>query len=154
MTTKVRDLRARLIALFEHGGAPMDPTVNELLEILATLDDMNLEAFFRRLRGNVPKGTQPSSTAKVDVPQIVSRLKSAMPNDDAFHRAMDALAHQKGVTKLVLTQVFHELFGRTQGVPKKATRAELLRLIEDERNIVVRNEKMGQMLGRRPVPAE
>lgn len=114
---------------------------------------MNIEEFLRRLRGE-PKRAERASAVAANPKEIVSRLKSALPNDDAFHSAMGHLAAQKSATKPVLTQVFYDLFERTHGVPKKATRAELLRLIEDERTITVRNQKMGQMLGRRVVPAE
>lgn len=153
MSKKVRDLRLRLEAIARSSVVPPGDAVNDLLEILANLDDMNIEDFLRRLRGEPKTATRPAVVA-ADPKEIVSRLKSALPNDDAFHGAMNKLAAQKSATKPVLTQVFHDLFERTQGVPKKATRAELLRLIEDERNIVVRNQKMGQMLGRRVVPAE
>jgi hypothetical protein len=121
---------------------------------LAEFDDMDLVDFFRRLRGERKQPAKQPVAAKVNVNEIVSRLKSSMPNDDAFHRVIDALNSQKAVTKPVLTQVFYALFNRTKGVPSKASRADLLRLIEDERNILVRNQKMGEMLGRRPVPAE
>lgn len=148
---KVRDFRVILQSAIDRSDS--DAELRKFLRNLADFDDMNIEDFFRRLRGEAG----PAATAQAplaSVPEIVSRLKSAMPDDSAFHREIGGLARRKAVTKPLLTQVFYSLFERTQGVPKKITRAELLRLIEDERNIIVRNEKMGQMLGRRIVPAE
>ncbi|MEQ1709709.1 MAG: hypothetical protein ABL864_15400 [Terricaulis sp.] len=153
MIKKVRDLRLRLEALAGTDASSDEEILGKFLQSLADLDDMNIESLLRRLRGETKRADRPVVTA-ANPQEIISRLKSALPNDDAFHGAMSNLAAQKSATKPILTQVFHELFDRTQGVPKKATRAELLRLIEDERNIIVRNQKMGQMLGRRAVPAE
>lgn len=113
---------------------------------------MSIEAFFKRLMGQ-PKKTPVTATA-FDEMAALAKLRKALNDDDAFHNEMVALAKQRGATKPALTRVFYALFDRTRGVPSKATRGELLRLIEDERNILVRNQKMGQMLGRRIVPAE
>ncbi|HCK85302.1 MAG TPA: hypothetical protein DHW63_12525 [Hyphomonadaceae bacterium] len=115
---------------------------------------MSIDDFFARLMGRKEEAVKPKLRPPVEVDEIVSRLKSALPSDDAFHRVMDGLAHKKSVTKPLLTRVFYALFDRSEGVPKRATRSELLRLIEDERNILVRNDKMGQLLGRRIVSAE
>jgi hypothetical protein len=128
--------------------------LHTLLEILADLDDMDIQAFFRRLRGR-PTASPPSDKRTVvDVNDLVISLRSAFEDDKAFARALDALRSKKSVTKQQLTQVFYQLFDRKRGVPSKATRAQILELIEDERHIVVRDEKMGKMLGRRIVPAE
>jgi hypothetical protein len=150
LSKKVRDLRLRLEALAKADGAHSDDAVSILLAILADFDDMNIEAFFRRLGG---KSRNPTAPAPMSGGDVVSRLKSAFPNDDAFHNAITEIAAQKSATKPLLTQAYYDLFNRTRGVPKKATRADILRLIEDERNIAVRDAKMGRMLGRR-VPAE
>lgn len=114
---------------------------------------MSIVDFFRRLR-KAPAPLAAAGSGAVDLSEMISRLKSALPSDDAFHRALDTLARQRSATKSVLTEIFYGLFERTQGVPRKATRAELLRLIEDERNIVVGNLKMREMLRRHAVPAE
>lgn len=149
---KVRDLRVGIEQAMDHSGSSTQ--IQSFLVSLTEFDDMDLVDFFRRLRGERTRPARRPVASKVNVGEIVSRLQSAMPNDEAFHRAIDSLNKQKAVTKPVLTQVFYALFNRTKGVPSKATRADLLRLIEDERNILVRNQKMGEMLGRRTVPAE
>lgn len=159
MTEKVRDLRLRLEAIIaaaeaESSDRASNSAIHKMVGILADHDDMSIVDFFRRLRGAPQRPVTTAAGGAVDLPEIISRLKSALPSDDAFHHALDALARKRSVTKSVLTEIFYGLFERTQGVPKKATRAELLRLIEDERNIVVGNLKMREMLRRHAVPAE
>jgi len=136
-----------------------DAEIHSLVKILTDLDDMDFGAFLRLLRPKPQRrGTgaapQPPRRKTVDPNEIVATLRAHLTDDDAFAAQIDLLHDQRGVTKPVLAQVFLRLFERTRGVPKKATRDELLRLISDERNALVRNEKMGQMLGRRIVPAE
>lgn len=140
-------------ALAKDSPLGEEQLLSKFLRSLSDHDEMSIADFFRRLRAAPQRRARPAG-AVIDVSEVVSRLKSALPSDDAFHRAMDALSRQKAATKPLLTQVFYGLFERTQGVPKKATRAELLRLIEDERNIVIGNMKMRDLLSRRAVPAE
>lgn len=155
MTGSVHDLRLLLEAACNSDPTlRSDNAVRELVGILAQFDAMSIDDFFARLMGRKEEAVKPKLRPPVEVDEIVSRLKSALPSDDAFHRVMDGLAHKKSVTKPLLTRVFYALFDRSEGVPKRATRSELLRLIEDERNILVRNDKMGQLLGRRIVSAE
>ncbi len=151
---RVRDLRIRLKELIDGTPAGVaEPEFSKLLEILADLDDMSIEAFFRRLRGKT-KMPPPPATPTLDVAEVVARLNEAFHDDETFEKELNRLRTQKAITKPILTKIFYDVFNRTRGVPKKATRDELLRLIADERNIVVRNEKMGKMLGRRVIPAE
>lgn len=131
-----------------------DEAFREFLRILADLDDMSIEDFFKRLLGKQKMPGTSATKVAVNPIDIVNKLRPAFSNDEAFHREMDNIGANKAVTKPVLTKVFYALFDRTRGVPSKATRSDLLRLIEDERNILVRNEKMGKLLGRRIVPAE
>jgi len=150
---RVSDLRRRLEALAANGSVEeTDENFRKFLRILADLDDMDIEAFFRRLSGAKAKPL-PTKTP-FDEQAALKNLKKVFSNDDDFHAAITALANQRSATKPALTRLFYSLFNRTRGVPAKATRDDLLRLIEDERNIAVRNEKMGAMLGRRIVPAE
>lgn len=153
MIVTVRDLRIRLERALGLSDGD-DRVVKQFLTSLADCDDMAIADFLKYLGCGGLQQTPAPRTQPPDPSEIVSRLKSAMPNDDAFHGAMNSLAGQRSVTKPVLARVYSDLFQRKQGVPKKATRSDLLRLIEDERNIVVRNQKMGQLLGQRVVPAE
>lgn len=153
MSKKVRDLRRRLEAMTRAGSPDVsDETFRQFLQILADLDDMDIEAFFKRLTGRATR--PPPLKGSFDEKAVVAKLRKALNDDNAFHDEIVALGKLRAATKPALTRVFYVLFDRTRGVPSKATRADLLRLIEDERNILVRNEKMGQMLGRRIVPAE
>jgi hypothetical protein len=148
----MRDLRVRLE---QHlGESVSEPEFKALLATLANFDDMGIQDFLRRLSKVASDTTAPKPDTKGVADAIVSRLRSAFSDDKAFDRTMDEVAAQKSATKAVLTQIFYDLFERTRGVPKNTTRAELLRLIADERRILVRNERMGEMLGRRIVPAE
>ncbi len=155
MDKRVRDLRERIDALRALEGAQReDALLRQFSEILADLDSMSIETFFQRLLGKEQKSAITQPKPPFDQRAAVAKLRQTFRDDDAFHRAMTEIERQRSATKPVLTKIFYELFDRTRGVPSKATRAELLRLIEDERNILVRNEKMGQMLGSRIVPAE
>lgn len=153
---KVRELRRRLEALLPTQDAgSAEPELREFLLILAERDDMNVADLFRRLRGKAP--LLPGTGEKPPPPDprnIVLDLQQKFSDDQAFAEAMRGLAKQRSVTRALLVQVFYSLFDRKRGVPAKATRPEVLRLIESERNILVRNQKMGEMLGRRVVPAE
>jgi hypothetical protein len=118
----VRDLRIRLeraLGPSERG----DPIFTQFLLSFAERDDMNIADFLKHLRGERPQPARTRSTPP-DPSEIVSRLKSAMPSDNAFHSAMTDLAGKKAVTKSVLAHVYCDLFQRKQGVPKKATRLE------------------------------
>jgi hypothetical protein len=146
-------LRRRLEAATANvSDQETEEAFSKFLRILADLDDMDIDAFFRRLTG--AKAKPATTKTPFDERAALNRLRAAFSSDDSFHQEMTKLAKQRSATKPVLTRLFYSLFERTRGVPAKATRDDLLRLIEDERNISVRNEKMGQMLGRRIVPAE
>lgn len=156
---QVRDFRLRLEEALKRSPDLVDAEIHALVKILADLDDMDFGALLRLLRPNPKRAghaavSNSSKRAAVDPNEIVARLRAKLLDDDAFAAELDLLHEDRGVTKQVLTQVFMTLFDRTRGIPKRATRDELLRLISDERNILVRNEKMGQVLGRRIVPAE
>ncbi|MBL8559925.1 MAG: hypothetical protein JNM47_14475 [Hyphomonadaceae bacterium] len=116
---------------------------------------MALRDFFQKLRAEsaTPAATSGSDTVET-VSSLVATMRSVFGDDREFERVLLTLDAQKSVTKQVLVDVFLKLFERTGGVPKKATRSEILRMILDERNIIIRNEKMGRMLGGRIVPAE
>ena len=149
---KVRDLRLEIESLLRARTA--SPQLVKYLEILSHHDDMNIDEFMRRLSAEPNPSSAMSSSARSTASSIVVRLQAVFDDDQAFDDELDHISRQRSVTKLVLAQVFYDLFERTRGVPKGATRAELLRLIGDERRIIVRNERMGKMLGRRVVPAE
>lgn len=144
---KVRELLKQLRE-WSQGREPAGHEINTLLKILSDVEDMNVDQLFARMQRS--SGSANSEA----VNKAVSSLQSAFPDDDAFGAAIEVMTADKSITKAALVEVFYKLFDRTRGVPKKATRTELLRLIADERRIIVRNEKMGQMLGRRIVAAE
>lgn len=153
MAKKVRDLRLRFEALASRHPGETDDAVTLFLESLADLDDMSIEEFFSRLFAK-PKTREPSKKPPADPKALASRLRDAFPSDDLFHNEIEKLDRQKTVTKPILTKIYYDLFNRTRGVPSKATRVDLLRLIEDERNKIVRDGKMRDLLAGRIVPAE
>lgn len=150
---RVRDLRAALsdIADARPDDAPLQRAVKTLLTRTAGQEAMSIVGFLRLLK------SQPSTkrVAAAAAPSAIAQeLKAAFDDDVAFERVLADLKSQRSATKAVLADAFNILFERSGGVPKKATRAEILRLIADERHILVRNEKMGRMLGRRVIAAE
>lgn len=130
--------------------APLRNAVNLLERRFSGHEDMAIEDFISFFRRPAPGPTPNSDLAS----RIVRTLRAAISDDDAFHRELHKAAAMRGVTKAVLTSIYAELFGSSAGIPSKSTKPQLVRLIEDERLIRVRNEKMGAMLGRRVVPAE
>jgi hypothetical protein len=158
----VRDLRRLLERLQRETGEPK--AIRELRRVLEAAltfadahDDMSVQDLIRKLTGagqtnQAPPPAQPDAALVSD---IVARLKDAFRDDRAFEREMNEIARMRKATKSALTRVFFALFNRTQGVPKSATRADLLQLIADERHILVRNERMDERLrGGKIVPAE
>ncbi len=161
---KVRELREALEALActQARGKVADKALRTFFTSVARHDAMSIESFLRTFRRAeegraAPAASERSMTGVTPAPSsaaIVLQLETAFADDAAFGRAIADIAGDKRVTKQVLTDVFHGLFRRSAGVPSKASRSEILRLIEDERLILVRNEKMGALLGRRVVAAE
>lgn len=159
---RVRDLKRRITILERNGGD--DALVAQLLSTALALaaesrvrDDMSVRDLILRLTSLSSRSAQAKGPQQPDVDivqSVVDRLRSVFDDDDKFAAAVDGVRAQRSVTKAVLVQVFYGLFERDRGVPKSATRDELLRLIADERHILVRNDKMGKPLGRRIVPAE
>ena len=149
----MRDLRLRLEALAKSQPQNRDDLVTTFLQSLTDLDDMSIEDFFARIFAK-PKTTTRGEKPAVDPKALAARLRSALPDDDLFHEEVQKLRAQKAVTKPVLTKVYYDLFNRSRGVPSKATRSDLLRLIEDERTKLVRDGKMRDLLMGRIVPAE
>lgn len=148
---RVRDLRVRLEELAK--GAEDTKAIKALVTALALHDDMELDSLLRRLsRRTKPAAPKPIAADIVD--EAVEKLRAVFRNESAFEAELNRVAKDRLATRSVLEQVFYKLFDRTRGVPKKATRVELLRLIENERTIIVRDERMGDVLGRRIVPAE
>lgn len=135
--------------------------VKTFLTQIAALPDMNISDLFNLLRRHHsnPTGASVSvSKPKTESPttndtSVVSQLRDAFEDDEAFRTALDSVASDKRVTKPMLVSAFMVLFDRTGGVPSRATRAELLQLIADERNISVRDKKAGAMLGRKTAKA-
>ena len=137
--------------------------VNQLLIILAPHQDMELEALFdlfrkafkpKRARKASQSGQSPPTVAKPTASEFLSSLRSSFADDAAFSRIIDQAKVNRALTLAVLKKTFAELFGRAGNFRSKATREDVLNKIRDERNIKVRNDKMGQLLGRKPVPAE
>ena len=158
---RVRDLKRRITILERNGGD--DALIAQLLSAALALaaesrarDDMSVRDLILRLRSLSSRSSKATRAGQADieiVQAIVDQLRSVFGDDDKFAAAMDRVRAQRSATKGVLVQVFYRLFERERGVPKTSTRDELLRLISDERHILVRNDKMGKMLGR-GVPAE
>jgi len=149
----VRDLRRRITLLSGNEGE--DAELAELLSALLTKidahDGMSIQDLIRRITASaIPKKKRARASAEgaavTDVASLVTRLRASFSDDAQFDRIMQELRSQRSVTKPVLTQIFMALFERQRGVPKSATRAELLRLIADERHIIVRNEKSGRRI--------
>ncbi len=137
--------------------------VNQLLIILAPHQDMELEALFdlfrkafkpKRARKADQSGQTPPIAAKPTAAEFLSSLQSSFEDDAAFGRHISEAKSNRALTVAVLKKTFADLFGRSGNFRSKATREDVLNKIRDERNIKVRNEKMGQMLGRKAVPAE
>lgn len=136
-----------------------DPSVREeiyqFLGELSAHDDMELSAFLRLFKPKSRPPTQPSGRERKVAPSVkdlAHELSQAFQNDNRFDAALAKIEVNKAVTKPVLVSLFGELFGTIDGVPKKATRSELLRLIADERLVAVRDAKATKNF--RPVPAE
>lgn len=153
MSKKVRDLRLRLEALSAARPDLSEEMVTTFLQRLADLDDMTIEAFLKRVFKK-PTAAARARAPAVDTDLLVQQLRSALSDDDLFHDELQKLGAQRSVTKSILTQIYYVLFNRSRGVPSKSTRADLLRLIEDERNKLVRDGKMRELLIGRAVPAE
>lgn len=79
----------------------------------------------------------------VNVDGVVARLKESFLDDAAFGALIDDFRSQKILTKDAFAQVFFKLFERDRGIPKNASRDYIIRLIEDERFLLVKNAKMG-----------
>ncbi len=137
--------------------------VNQLLIILAPHQDMELEALFdlfrkafkpkRARKADPARQTTPGGT-KPTASEFLSLLRSSLEDDAAFARHISEAKSNRALTSAILKKTFADLFGRSGNFRSRATREDVLNKIRDERNIRVRNEKMGQMLGRKPVPAE
>ncbi|MBY0564358.1 MAG: hypothetical protein K2P58_09240 [Hyphomonadaceae bacterium] len=149
----------------EENLSPAQQTaVNHLLSILAPHRDMELEKLFDLLRNGFKPKRQARTAGQAHQPverrstltasEFASALDSAFEDDAAFARLINEAKSNRGLTLAALKKTFSDLFGRSGNFRSKATRDDVLRKIHDERNIKVRNEKMGQMLGRKPVPAE
>ncbi len=138
--------------------------VNQLVTILAPHQDMELQSLFDLFRRAIsPKlqtraGGQPDragpTVAKQTASEFVHALRTSFNDDAAFNRLISEAKPNRALTLALLKSAFADLFGRPGNFRSKATRDDVLRKILDERNIKVRNEKMGQMLGRKPVAAE
>jgi hypothetical protein len=116
------------------------------------IDDF-LKLFRRPARIEEPARRVPSKAPEQIAAEVAASLRRAFNDDTAFEAEIERIDATRTVTKPVLVMVFERLFERTDGVPKTAKRAELIQLILDERNILVSNENIGQLLGRRVVPA-
>lgn len=137
--------------------------LHDFFTILERHGDMDISAFFDLFKPKRRLTTGGTSRRRIDrlppappptVGEVVEVLETAFDDDKAFEKKLEEFASIKGVTKPMLKEVFKTLFDRTGGVSSKATRDELVRLIGDERNIIVRDKKAAAMLGRRPVTAE
>jgi hypothetical protein len=151
-----------------QAGEALSPTqrsaVNRFLTTLEPHQEMELEKLFDLLRNGFKPKRRPRTAGTVSQPverratltacEFSSALDAAFDDDVAFVRVVDAAKANRALTLAVLKKVFSDLFGRSGNFRSKATREDVLRKILDERNIKVRNEKMGQMLGRKPVSAE
>ncbi len=139
--------------------------VNRFLTTLAPHQEMELEKLLDLLRNGfkpkrrarpveqaVAQPVQPAS--KKTAAEFLSTLHSAFTDDVAFASAINEAKSNRALTLATLKKTFSDLFGRSGNFRSKATRDDVLAKILDERNIKVRNEKMGQLLGRKPVSAE
>ncbi|NWG52738.1 MAG: hypothetical protein HXY28_03370 [Hydrogenophilaceae bacterium] len=162
---KVRDLRRLLKRLANETDErqaieELAQVVDAALTSAGAHDDMSIQSLIRKLTGADP-GARKRPPQPVPAPEpervssAVAMLKSAFQDDRAFEHALDEIASARKLTKPMLVQIFYALFNRTTGVPKSATRQELVQLIADERRILVRNERMSDRLRRgKIVPAE
>lgn len=145
-------------------SAAQRSAVNRFLTTLEPHHEMELEKLFDLLRnGFKPKrrtrtAGQPSPPverrSKLTASEFSSALDAAFDDDVAFARLINDAKANRSLTLSALKNTFSDLFGRSGNFRSKATRDDVLRKILDERNIKVRNAKMGQMLGRKPVQAE
>lgn len=144
-------------------SAAQRAAVNRFLTTLAPHQEMELEKLFDLLRkGFSPKRARKADPARESTPvaskptavEFVSLLHASFQDDAAFGRLINEAKSNRALTLAVLKKAFADLFGRSGNFRSKATREDVLNKIRDERNIRVRNDKMGQMLGRKPVPAE
>lgn len=153
-----------LLLKLEKGNAlsPAEQNaVNQLVTILAPHQDMELERLFDLLRkafkpkrrGRTADATTPVEPKQTAV-EFLEALHTAFEDDAAFAGLIRQAKSNRALTLAALKQTFASLFGRSGNFRSKATRDDVLRKILDERNIKVRNQKMGELLGRRPVPAE
>jgi hypothetical protein len=80
---------------------------------------MSIQDFLRRPSKVADAAPAGQADVKRVAEAIVSRLRSAFQDDNAFDRAIDEVAAQKSATKAVLTQIFYDLFERTRGRAKR-----------------------------------
>jgi hypothetical protein len=156
----VGDLKAilREWAAASPGDKPLLRAINLLEGRIADHENMAIEDFLKLFRRAAPSARESAPSTPTKNPdqiaaEVVVGLRRAFNDDSSFEAEIERIEAMRAVTKPVLVKVFERLFERTDGVPKTAKRAELIRLILDERNILVSNENMGQLLGRRVVPA-
>jgi hypothetical protein len=138
--------------------------IKDLVTILAPHSGMELESLFDLLRKAFKPKRRTHATdgsaraaafnAHQTPDEFVSALRASYEDDAEFARLVAEAKPNRALTLASLKGAFAELFGRTGNFRSKATRDDVLRKILDERNIKIRNDKMGQMLGRKPVAAE
>jgi hypothetical protein len=159
---KVQDLAAIIRRLEAQDLSPAErEALSAFLTGLVPLEDMDLTAFFgllkpraKRNRGTGSAGDTRTKTPAPKASEIAASLHDVFYDDAAFEQTLRGIADKKSITVPTLKSAFAALFRRDGNFRSKATRADVVRKILTERNIAVRDEKMGAMLGRKPVQAE
>lgn len=148
---------------FETLSAAEREALTAFLTGLVPLESMNIDSFLALLRprksggqsaAKVAKSSSKEKTTVVSAADVASSLRAVFEDDAAFEQTLMATAANKAATITTFKATFRELFGRDGNFRSKTTRDAIVRKILTERNVAVRDEKMGAMLGRKPVPAD
>jgi hypothetical protein len=138
--TQTRTIREALQALIERHGSELPPSVQaSCADLMNQIKQWDNSEFSKVLAMLMAGSGKIAPASAVNAHEIAESLRTKLLDNAAFSLALEDVANSRATTKAVLADVFKLLYRRSRGVRTTMSRDELLRLIQSERDILLRH---------------